>query len=162
MAACVAGSTRTLHVSNAYFVPPASFIDALCAASERGVDVTILVPGPYHDQKIVQRASRHTWPRLVRAGVRIYEYQPTMMHAKTVIADGELLLVGSINFDPRSFALNAECGVVIVSRRHAADADRYFEDDITRSRQVTLEQLASLGTGNRLVDKLCYWARAQL
>jgi len=162
MAACVAGSTRTLHVSNAYFVPPASFIDALCAASERGVDVIILVPGPYHDQKIVQRASRHTWPRLVRAGVRIYEYQPTMMHAKTVIADGELLLVGSINFDPRSFALNAECGVVIVSRRHAADADRYFEDDITRSRQVTLEQLASLGTGNRLVDKLCYWARAQL
>src|SRR4029077_16204910 len=77
----------------------------------------VLVPGPYHDKRVVQRASRHSWPRLVEHGVGIYEYQPTMMHAKTVIADGELLLVGSINFDPRSFALNAEFGVVIVSRR---------------------------------------------
>ncbi len=162
MAACVAGSTRMLHVSNAYFVPPRSFIDALCAASERGVDVKILVPGPYHDKKIVRRASRHTWPRLVRAGVRIYEYQPTMMHAKTVIADDELLLVGSINFDPRSFSLNAECGVVIISRKHAADAEKAYQADIARSSQVTLEQLDSVGIGNRLVDSLCYWIRAQL
>ena len=162
MAACVAGSTRSLHVSNAYFVPPTAFIDALCAASERGVDVEILVPGPHHDQKIVQRASRHTWPRLVRSGVRIYEFQPTMMHAKSVITDGELLLVGSINFDPRSFALNAECGVVIVSRRLAAEAEGFFQADIARSQLVTLEQLSTLGIGNRLADKICYWARAQL
>ena len=77
-------------------------------------------------------------------------------------ANGELLLVGSINFDPRSFALNAECGVVIVSRRHAAEAEHCFQADIARSTLVTPEQLASLGIGNRLVDKLCYWARAQL
>jgi cardiolipin synthase len=162
MAAFVAGSTRTLHVSNAYFVPPRSFIDALCAASGRGVNVKILVPGPYHDKKFVQRASRHTWPRLLQAGVEIHEYQPTMMHAKTVIADEELLLVGSINFDPRSFSLNAECGVVIISRRLAMDAEKFYQADIARSRQVTLEQLASIGIGNRLVDMLCYWVRAQL
>lgn len=162
MAACVAGSTRTLHVSNAYFVPPTSFIDALCTASGRGVDVKILVPGPYHDKKFVQRASRHTWPRLVRAGVQIYEYQPTMMHAKTVIADEELLLVGSINFDPRSFSLNAECGVVIISRRLAMDAEKFYQADIARSRQVTLEQLASVGIYNKLLDMLCFWVRAQL
>src|SRR4029077_2099463 len=90
----------------------------------------VLVPGPYHDKRVVQRASRHSWPRLVEHGVGIYEYQPTMMHAKTVIADGELLLVGSINFDPRSFALNAEFGVVIVSRRLAADMVRCFQADI--------------------------------
>ena len=162
MAACVAASRRTLHVSNAYFVPPTSFVDALCAASERGVEVSILVPGPWHDQKIVQRASRHTWPRLVRAGVRIYEYQPTMMHAKTVIADGQLLLVGSINFDPRSFALNAECGVVVVSQRHAADADAHFAADLTHSVLVTAETVAAVGLPNRILDRLCYWARAQL
>jgi cardiolipin synthase len=94
MAALITGSTRTLYISNAYFVPTPSFIDALCAASERGVDVRILVPGSYHDQKLVRRASRHCWPRLVEHGVGIYEYQPTMMHAKTVVADGELVLVG--------------------------------------------------------------------
>ena len=162
MAACVAGATRSLHVSNAYFLPQISFIDALCAACERGVDVSVLVPGPYHDQKLVQRASRHTWPRLVQAGVRIYEYQTTMMHAKTVTVDGELLLVGSVNFDPRSFALNAECAVVIVSQHLAQQAEARFQDDIAQATLVTSEQLAALSLGNRMLDRACFWARAQL
>ena len=162
MAALIAGSTRTLYISNAYFVPPPAFIDALCAASDRGVDVRVLVPGPYHDEKVVQRASRHSWPRLVEHGVGIYEYQPTMMHAKTVVADGELFLVGSINFDPRSFALNAEFGVVVVSQALAAGRMRSFEADLERSTRVTAATLASFGTVNRAVDALCYWARAQL
>ena len=106
--------------------------------------------------------SRHSWPRLVEHGVGIYEYQPTMMHAKTVVVDGELLLVGSINFDPRSFALNAEFGVVIVSRRLAADRVRSFEADIERSIRVLPATIASRGIANRAVDTICYWARAQL
>jgi cardiolipin synthase len=162
MAAMIAGATRTLYISNAYFVPNRAFIDALCAARDRGVDVRVLVPGPYHDMKTVQRASRHTWPRLIEHGVGIYEYQPTMMHAKTVVADGELFLVGSINFDPRSFALNAEFGVIIVSRQLAADRMRSFEADIERSTRVTAGSLASFGMVNRAVDAICYWARAQL
>lgn len=162
MAALIAGATRTLYISNAYFVPPSAFIDALCAARDRGVDVRVLVPGPYHDMKTVQRASRHTWPRLIEHGIGIYEYQPTMMHAKTVVADGELFLVGSINFDPRSFALNAEFGVIIVSRQLAADRMRSFEADIERSTRVTAGSLASFGMVNRAVDAICYWARAQL
>ncbi len=162
MAALIAGSTRTLYISNAYFVPTPSFIDALCAASDRGVDVRVLVPGPHHDKKIVQRASRHSWPRLVAHGVGIYEYQPTMMHAKTVVADGALLLVGSINFDPRSFALNAEFGVVIVSRPFAAAAVRSFEADLERSIRVLPAAVASRGRVNSALDAICYWARAQL
>ena len=85
-----------------------------------------------------------------------------MMHAKTVVADGELLLVGSINFDPRSFALNAEFGVVIVSRRLAADRVRSFEADIERSIRVLPATITSRGIANRAVDTICYWARAQL
>ncbi len=162
MAALIAGATRTLYISNAYFVPTAAFIDALCEASDRGVDVRVLVPGPYHDMKMVQRASRHIWPRLVDHGVGIYEYQPTMMHAKTVVADGELFLVGSINFDPRSFALNAEYGVVIVNRALAVDRMRGFEIDLERATRVTPATLASFGIFNRAVDSVCYWARAQL
>ena len=159
MAACVAGATRTLLISNAYFVPTVAFVDALCAARQRGVDVRIMVPGPYHDQKIVQRASRHTWPRLLEAGVGIYEYQPTMMHAKTLVVDGELLIVGSINFDPRSFALNAEFGVVIVDRALAARAEEAFEADLTRCKQVTTSHAGPITRG---VGAVCYWARAQL
>ena len=162
MAALIAGATRTLYISNAYFVPTPAFIDALCAAKDRGVDVRVLVPGPYHDMKMVQRASRHTWPRLVEHGVGIYEYQPTMMHAKTVVADGELFLVGSINFDPRSFALNAEYGVIIVSRQLAADRMRSFEADLELATRVTPATLASFGMANRTLDVFAYWARAQL
>lgn len=162
MAALIAGATRTLYISNAYFVPTPTFIDALCSARDRGVDVRVLVPGPFHDMKMVQRASRHTWPRLVKHGVGIYEYQPTMMHAKTVVADGELFLVGSINFDPRSFALNAEFGVIIVSRQLATERMRSFEDDLGRSTRVTAATLASFGIANRAADAICYWARAQL
>lgn len=162
MAACVAGATRTLHVSNAYFVPTPTFVDALCAASERGVDVRILVPGPYHDQKIVRCASRHTWPRLLQAGVGIHEYQPTMMHAKTLVTDGEVLLVGSINFDPRSFALNAEFGVVIVDRDLAAEVERAFSADCARSKKVEYAEFAQRGPFTRSVHALCYWTRAQL
>ena len=162
MAALIAGATRTLYISNAYFVPTPSFVDALCAASDRGVAVRILVPGPYHNKKIVRRASRHSWPRLIEHGVGIYEYQPTMMHAKTIVVDGELLLVGSINFDPRSFALNAEFGVVIVSRRLAADMVRCFEADIERSIRILPATVASRGFANLAVDAICYWARAQL
>ena len=162
MAALIAGSTRTLNISTAYFVPTPSFIDALCAASDRGVDVRVLVPGPYHNKKMVRRASRHTWPRLIEHGVGIHEYQPTMMHAKTVAADGELLLVGSINFDPRSFALNAEFGVVLVSRRLTADMMRSFEADIERSIRILPATIASRQLVNRALDAICYWARAQL
>jgi phosphatidylserine/phosphatidylglycerophosphate/cardiolipin synthase-like enzyme len=85
-----------------------------------------------------------------------------MMHAKTVVADGELLLVGSINFDPRSFALNTEFGVVIVSRRHAADAARSFEADIKRSTRILLATVTARGMANLALDAFCYWARAQL
>jgi cardiolipin synthase len=162
MAALIAGSTRTLYISNAYFVPTPSFIDALCAASDRGVDVRVLVPGPYHNKKIVRRASRHSWRRLVAHGVGIYEYQPTMLHSKTVVADAEILLVGSINFDPRSFALNAEFAVVIVSRRFAAAAAHAFERDIERAVRVLPATVAARGPVRSAVDALCYWARAQL
>jgi cardiolipin synthase len=162
MAACIAGAARTLHVSNAYFVPTRSFVDALCAASTRGVAVRVLVPGPYHDQKLVRRASRHTWRRLLEAGVAIHEYQPTMMHAKTLVADGELLVVGSINFDPRSFALNSEFGVVVVDRRLAAAAEQLFAADCTRSNEVRLTDLAGWSVMARSVDAVCYWVRAQL
>ena len=162
MAACVSGAARTLHVTNAYFVPTPSFIDALCAASARGVDVKVIVPGPHIDQQIVRRASRHCWPRLLASGVQIHEYQPTMIHCKTLIVDGELFLVGSINFDPRSFSLNAECGVILADSRMAADAERVFTDDLASCKRVTAQALDSRSGFNRVADAVCYWFRAQL
>ncbi len=161
-ASCVAGAARTLYVTNAYFVPTPAFVDALCAARARGVDVKIIVPGPYHNQPMVRRASRHSWPKLLAGGVAIYEYQPTMIHAKTIVVDGEILLVGSINFDPRSFALNAECGVIIASQPLATHSERVFAADLAVSQKITPDVLTSRSIVTRAGDAVCYWWRAQL
>ena len=161
-AALIATACKTLHITNAYFVPTPAFVEALCAARDRGVEVKVVVPGPYHDQKIVRRASRHTWKALLEAGVEIHEFQPSMIHAKTMIVDDVMQLVGSINFDPRSFALNSEFGVVLVDERIAADAERVFAADLARSRRVTLDDVRRRTLPNRAIDSLLYWFRAQL
>jgi cardiolipin synthase len=161
-AACIAGASRTLHITNAYFVPTPAFVEALCTARRRGVDVTVIVPGPYHDQPVVRRASRHTWAALLASGVVIHEFQPTMIHAKTMIVDDVLQLVGSINFDPRSFALNSEFAVLLVDEGIAKDAETVFAADLAGSRRVTEADVAARGFANRAIDGLFYWLRAQL
>ena len=117
MAACVAAAEQSLHITNPYFIPTRGFRRAHGAAVERGVQVQVIMPGPYHDQPIVRRASRHTWRSLVDKNVELYEYLPTMIHAKTLVVDNAVILVGSINCDPRSFSLNAEAGIVAHARR---------------------------------------------
>lgn len=162
MAVLIAGASRRLWITNAYFVPTPPFVRALCAAKSRGVDVKILLPGPYHNQPAVRRASRHTWPALLEGNVELYEYQRTMIHCKIVIADSEVTSVGSINFDPRSFALNAEFGIVALDRHIADQTELAFRDDLTFSRRVGEEDLRLLSPWQRLLDVCCYWIRAQL
>ena len=162
MAALIAGSSRRLWITNAYFVPTAPFIKTLCEAKARGVDVKILVPGPHHDQPAVRRASRRTWPALLRGNVELYEFQPTMIHAKTVIVDGAVTSIGSINFDPRSFALNAEFGVVAHDREIAAQMEEAFLSDIGHARRITDDDVRRRSHWQNLLDSICYWIRAQL
>ncbi len=162
IAALVAGAQKSLLITNAYFVPTPPFVRALRAARRRGVEVRVVMPGPYHNEPAVRRASRHTWGDLIRGGVELYEHQVTMVHAKTVVADGLLSMVGSINFDPRSFALNAECAAVIADEaiaRRLADA---FNVDLGNSRRVTLDDLDARSALDRLKDAAAYWVRGQL
>lgn len=162
MAALIAGSTRSLHVTNAYFVPTPAFVENLCQASKRGVDVKVIVPGPHHDMPVVRHASWHAWPKLLDAGVMIYEYQPTMIHCKTLVADGQVSLVGSINFDPRSFALNLECAVVVSDAGVAAGMERAFAADLAQCKSIDLSDVKGRGLPARARDAACYWVRAQL
>jgi len=124
--------------------------------------VKILVPGPHHDQPAVRRASRRTWPALLRGGVELYEFQPTMIHAKTVIVDSAVTSIGSINFDPRSFALNAEFGVVVLDREIATQMEEAFTADLAHARRITEEDIRQLSYRDNLFDSICYWIRAQL
>jgi cardiolipin synthase len=162
MAACIAAATRTLRITNAYFVPTPAFIQALCDARTRGVAVSIVVPGRRIDQQFVRRASRHTWPKLLAAGVEIHEFQPAMIHAKTLIIDDEVVLVGSINFDPRSFSLNAECGIVVADRGLASGMATVFARDLQRSQRVDASHVTGRSVVTRSLDQIFYWFRAQL
>jgi len=161
-AALIAGAKHTLAISNAYFLPSRPFVDALVKAKARGVDVKVIMPGPYHDEPAVRRASRRTWARLLAGGVELYEHQHTMLHCKVVVVDDCVTSIGSINFDPRSFSLNTECAAVILDAATAATAMRAFRADLEQSRRVTMDDVGNRGFADRAADSLCYWIRAQL
>jgi cardiolipin synthase len=124
--------------------------------------VKILLPGRYHDQPAVRRASRRTWGPLLHGGIELYEYQPTMMHCKIVIVDSAVTSIGSINFDPRSFALNAEFGIIALDRGLAKRLEDAFVEDLRSARRVTAADLRRLPLYERILSVFYYWVRAQL
>ena len=162
VAALIASARRSLAITNPYFVPTPAFIDALCDARARGVEVRILMPGPYHNKPSVRRASRHTWWRLLGGGIRLFEHQRTMVHAKVIAIDHVMLCVGSINFDPRSFALNTECAAIAFDADLARAGTIQFDTDLQSCREVVIADLERLSPVARVVDGLAYWFRAQL
>jgi hypothetical protein len=107
----IASAERSVRLANSYFVPDSLAIRTLVEAQRRGATLEILVPGRHIDQKTVRRASRALWGPLLEAGVAIYEYQPTMYHAKVAVVDEIWTSVGSTNFDTRSFRLNDEANL---------------------------------------------------
>ncbi|HEU5162833.1 MAG TPA: cardiolipin synthase [Thermoanaerobaculia bacterium] len=134
----LASARRKVSISNAYFIPDADAVRALEGAVRRGVDVRVVVPGRWSDVPIVRQASRWHYDRLLRRGVRMFEYQPTMMHAKTMVVDGLWTTIGSSNFDERSFRLNDEVNVGIYDARVAAEMEAMFEEDLARSVEIRL------------------------
>jgi cardiolipin synthase len=136
----IAAAAKSIKLSAAYFVPDGFEIRNLAAAARRGVRVQIIVPGQQTDSPAVRRASRSTWRELLRAGVEFYEYQPTFFHCKVMIVDELWVSVGSTNFDARSFSVNDEANLNVYDRDFAAAQVRIFEDDLKRSRRISLEE----------------------
>jgi len=135
----LSAARRTLYIANSYFVPNRETRRLLTDAARRGVDVRILVPGPINDVPGTRWAGQHWFRALLEGGVRIWEYQGTMMHAKTVVADGLWLTVGSVNLDNRSLRLNEEWSLVAQDSTLGARMDSLFMADLDRARERTLE-----------------------
>jgi cardiolipin synthase len=132
----VASAAKSLALTSAYFAPRPAFTQALIAAVERGVEVRVLVPGPHIDTRVVRAAGRSSYQQLIEGGVRIFEYQPTMMHAKTLVVDATWSSVGSVNFDNRSFQLNDEVTLTVWSRAFAGKLLDVFEADLEHSKEL--------------------------
>ncbi|HEU4830316.1 MAG TPA: cardiolipin synthase [Gemmatimonadales bacterium] len=158
----IASARKNLRLSASYFVPDSLSIASLVAAENRGVDVQIVVPGRHIDAAMVRRASRASWGPLLEAGVRIYEFQPTMYHCKVMIVDDRWVSVGSTNFDNRSFKLNDEANLNVLDPEFAAEQARVFEADLARSTEITLEAWRNRPWQEKLGERLASLLRAQL
>src|SRR5690606_40782804 len=104
--------------------------------AERGVEVRILAPGEHIDKGFVRVAGRAAYSRLLEAGVRIFEYEPTMLHAKTMVVDGAWSSVGTVNFDNRSFQLHDEITLCVWDEHFARLLDEQYERDLAKSQEI--------------------------
>jgi cardiolipin synthase len=136
----IASAQKTLRIENAYFLPDELIRNELVAAAKRGVKVEIIVPGKLIDQKLVRAASKRHWPELIEVGIKIYEYQPTMVHVKLIVVDDTFVSVGSGNFDDRSIRLNDEANLDVLDRSFAAEQMRLFEMDKKQSHEMGLDK----------------------
>jgi cardiolipin synthase A/B len=152
IALSIAGARKTLYVANSYFVPDDDFRKLLRQARARGADVRILTVSKNTDVKTTWWAGRSRYEELLRAGIRIYEYQPSMMHAKTFIIDGLWGSIGSMNFDNRSLAFNNESNFVFLDKPLGAEMDSVFLDDLTRSKEITLAEFQRRPWYDRLIE----------
>src|SRR6188474_2061438 len=152
----------SIDIENAYFVPDKLTVEALCSAARRGVRVRIVVPGRYTDARLGRWAAQGLYGSLLESGIRIYEYQPTMMHSKVLVIDGLWSSVGSANFDDRSFRLNDEANLNVFSEELAREQIRLIDVDIARSRRMVLKKWRSRRFGRRVNERLALLLRSQL
>lgn len=149
----ISQAQHTLTISTPYFVPDYTLINTLCATAYRGVEVTMVFP-KHNDSLIVAATSRSYYWQLLEAGVKIYEYKPGLLHAKTLTVDGEICLIGSTNLDLRSFDLNYENNVVIVDKALTADIIERQYQYIADSDEVQREQVENWALPYRIWNNI--------
>lgn len=158
----IAAASHTIDIAASYFVPDDLLINAIVAASERGVRVRLLVPGPHSDSVTVRIASKADWGQLLRVGVVIAEYQPTMLHTKLLIIDGEFVSVGSTNLDIRSLRLNDEASLNVYDRAFAEQMIRVFEADLSDGTPYTYQMWCNRAWSERIVETVLLPIKSQL
>ena len=140
LALSIAAAKRTLYVSNAYFVPDDDFVQLMRDAVTRGVDVRVITAGTHNDVKSAWYAGRAQFDELLGGGVRIFEYTPSMIHAKTLVVDHCWASVGTMNFDNRSLAFNDESNLLVLDERFGRELHDVFLADLEHSREITLAE----------------------
>jgi len=155
LAALVAASRKRLWITNSYFAPNRTAIRLLERAAQRGVDVRLLLQGRT-DMPLVRHAGHGNFLDLLASGVRLFEYQSAILHAKTLVVDDYISVVGSSNLDFRSFYFNAECNVLIFDDASGRTMAQAFEEDLRQSVEMRLETWTRRPAAHRLGDALAW------
>lgn len=155
-------ASRSIRLVTPYFSPDGSLHDLLVSTARRGVDVEILLPSHYIDKRSARWIAKAHYSSLLEAGCRIFEYQPTMMHTKVLIVDGEWAVVGSANFDNRSFDLNYEIVLAIADAEFAAELEESIEGDLARAEEVVRDDVKGWSLPQRARNRLAVAFREQV
>jgi cardiolipin synthase len=153
----IQAAQRSIHIQNAYFLPDRQIREALVAAVSRGVDVKVMLPGKHIDTPMVRMASRYHYGKLLQGGVKLYEYQPTMLHSKTMVVDGRFATIGSINFDARSMSENAEESLTFYDVAFSDSIERMFQRDLARCREITYDAWKHRGLEARVAETVSWF-----
>lgn len=140
MQTLIAGAHESIMITTPYFLPDKSMQEEIVRARGRGVDVRVVTPGKHSDHALTRSSSQHAYGHLLKAGARVFEYQPAMIHAKILIIDSVWSVVGSTNFDNRSFGLNDEVNMAVFDKSFAARLAEDFARDVANSKEITYEQ----------------------
>jgi len=152
LALTISAARTRLYIANSYFVPDDDFRRLLERAARRGVDVRVLTTSANTDVKTTWYAGRYRYEELLGRGVRIFEYQPTMMHSKTMVVDGVWSSIGSMNFDNRSMAFNDESNLVVLDSAFGAQVDSVFLDDLRYSKEITLDEFRRRSIWSKMLE----------
>jgi cardiolipin synthase len=148
----LASAKSTIYITTPYFLPDADIRDELIRAEKRGVSVKIITPGKKSDHAVTRSSSQRLFGDLLKNGVEIYEYQPAMIHAKIMIVDGKWSVVGSTNFDNRSFELNDEVNLAAFDGDMATSLTQNFFEDLNASRPVSYEEWKHRSVWERITE----------
>jgi len=158
----IAAAQKSIDIEAAYFIPDKLMSTALIAARRRGVRVRVLLPDKHIDSETVKISSKHSWGPLLANGVEISEYNPTMLHCKMLILDGQMVSVGSTNFDLRSFELNDEASLNVYDSAFASAMTKVFEQDLAMSTRYTYTMWKNRPWTQKASEALLIPIRSQL
>jgi len=153
-AVAFASAEKTIFISNAYCAPSHNQVDLLVAAAARGVDVRLLVPGQHNDQPMTKSAGRGAYGDLLKGGVKMFEYAPTMLHSKTIVVDGIFSVFGTSNFDSRSAQINEELDITVYDEGFGAEMDAVFQRDLQQAKPYLLEDFKKRSAWERFSEWL--------
>jgi cardiolipin synthase len=158
----LATARERVRITTAYFVPNESIVERLKETARRGVDVQIMVPGPHHDVRLAQLAQEDEYAPLMEAGVRMFAFQPSMLHAKIVLIDQTVACVGSANFNQRSMSKDDELALMVIDEEILATLERHFEEDRERCVEMSARRFRERGMIRRAKAKVVNLFRHQM
>ena len=153
---------RRLRITTAYFVPDEALVNRLCDAADRGVEVEILLPGPHADKRFVQLGGEAVYAELMEHGVRMWNFQPSMLHAKIMTVDGVVANVGSANVNSRSTEFDEEVNLVALDPELVAVLDQQFDEDLERSERIDPSRWEDRSVGQRALERVVTPLRGHL